>query len=353
MAAQGRSLNRRLSVVSIYGPTGPSTRVRAYEWLDHLDLHADRYEYAGLGEHSLATAARHARAIAQAERRVRSLSRTPLPGTVFLSREATPWGTGAVESRLLGAAQRGVYDLDDALFEDRLGWRRVLGKRRKAEQSAAAADVVIAGNALLADWAADYNRDVRMIPTVVDPGSYHPTTSYEITGAPVLGWVGSRSTEIYVAEIAPALREVHRRTGARVRVISAASDTVIPGLEGIMDRVAWTSSGFAGQLSTVDVAVAPLRDDPFARGKCAYKLLQYAATGLPMVGSPVGANQLALDRFDGWVATSHDDWVDALTVAIEGSADVRAERGAKALAAVRDHYSFDAWSDEWIASVQP
>lgn len=32
-------------------------------------------------------------------------------------------------SRLLRGATRGVYGLDDALFEDRLGWRRVLGKR--------------------------------------------------------------------------------------------------------------------------------------------------------------------------------------------------------------------------------
>jgi hypothetical protein len=65
-----------LSTVSIYGPTAPSTRVRAYEWLDHLALDATRDEYAGLGDHSPRTALTHLLAIARAEGRVRSLSRS-------------------------------------------------------------------------------------------------------------------------------------------------------------------------------------------------------------------------------------------------------------------------------------
>ena len=342
-----------LSVVSIYGPTAPSTRVRAYEWLEHLSLDATRFEYAALGEHSPRTVVQHLPAVARAERNVRALSRSCLGGTVFLSREASPWSTGGVESRLLRAAARGVYDLDDALFEDRAGWRRLLGKRQKVEMAAASADVVIAGNALLADFAARHGRDVRLIPTCVQPGQYTPKTSYDLTEPPTLVWLGSRSTEAYLTSIAPALREVHRRTGARVRVVSAPSDTDVPGLEGLMDRVTWTPQTYAAHLTAADAALAPLRDDPFARGKCAYKLLQYAATGLPVVGSPVGANQLALDRFAGWSATTHDDWVDALCEALESPATVRAARGQQGVSAVQEHYSFEAWADQWRAAVLP
>lgn len=346
-------MSDHLSVVSIYGPAAPSTRVRAYEWLDHLALDATRHEYAGLSEHSPRTALGHAPAIARAELRVRALSRRPQGGTLLLSREASPWSTGGVEARLLTGARRGVYDLDDALFEDHLGWRRVLGKRQKVERAAAAADVVIAGNALLADFVSDHNDDVRLIPTCVEPDRYLPTTSYDIAGAPTLVWLGSHSTEAYLSGIAPALREVNRRTGARVRVISAASTLDVPGLEGLMDRVPWSPTTFASELAAADLALAPLHDDPFARGKCAYKLLQYAATGLPMVGSPVGANALALERFSGWSATSHDDWVDALVEALESPAEERARRGAQAASAVRTHYSFDAWADDWRAAVLP
>ena len=346
-------MSNDLSVVSIYGPAAPSTRVRAYEWLDHLGLRASRFEYAGLSEHSPRTALTHLPAIAGAEWRARLLGHRTPSGTVLLSREASPWSRGGIEERVLAGADRGVYDLDDALFEDHAGWRRVLGKRQKVERAATAADVVIAGNAVLADFVADHCADVRLIPTCVEPASYEPKTSYDIGGPPVLVWLGSHSTEAYLTGIAPALHEVHRRTGARVRVISARSDADVPGLEGLMDRVTWSPTSYATELASADVALAPLRDDPFARGKCAYKLLQYAAAGLPMVGSPVGANELALERFSGWSATSHDDWVDALLDAVESSDATRAERGTRGRSAVETHYSFDAWAEAWREAVLP
>jgi hypothetical protein len=217
--------------------------------------------------------------------------------------------------------------------------------------AAAAADVVIAGNALLADFASLHSRDVRMIPTCVEPTNYQPKTAYDITSVPTLVWLGSHFTEAYLTGIAPALQEVHRRTGARVRIISAASDSDVPGLEGLMDLVTWTPTSYAPQLASADIALAPLHDDPFDRGRCAYKLLQSASTGrLPMIGSPVGANGLALERFTGWDATSHDDWFDALGEAIDSSADARAARGTQGMAAVRTHY-FDVWAGVWRKAV--
>jgi hypothetical protein len=190
-----------LYVVSIYGPTDPSTRVRAYEWLDHPALDAMRYEYAALGDHSPRTTLTYLPAIARAERRVRSLSRSSLSGTVF-SREASPWSTGGVESRLLGAATRGVFDLDDALPEDRLGWRRVLGKGQRVEMAAASADVVIASNALLVDFAAHHSSDVRIIPICVEPAQYQPKPSYDITSPPTPVWLG----RVPLRPISPASR---------------------------------------------------------------------------------------------------------------------------------------------------
>jgi hypothetical protein len=56
--------------------------------------------------------------------------------------------------------------------------------------AAAAADVVIAGNALLVDFASLHSRDVRMIPTCVEPTN-QPKTAYDITSVPTLVWLGS------------------------------------------------------------------------------------------------------------------------------------------------------------------
>ena len=70
-----------------------------------------------------------------------------------------------------------------------------------------------------------------------------------------------------------------------------------------------------------------------------------------MVGSPVGAHELALERFTGWAATSHYDWVDALGEAIDSSADARAARWTQGTAAICTHSSFDAWAGVWRKAV--
>jgi glycosyltransferase involved in cell wall biosynthesis len=173
--------------------------------------------------------------------------------------------------------------------------------------------------------------------------------SWSITGdVPALVWLGSPATEFYVAQIAPALVEVNRRTGALLTLISGPKHNERLGLIGHMvRRVPWSVGTFASVLATADVAIAPLDEAPYSLGKCAYKLLQYAATGLPVVGSPVGANQLALKRFEGIEAKSMEDWVQGLSQVIADAAPQRAARGTTGLRAVETHYSFDAWKSRW------
>ncbi|MDQ1484258.1 MAG: hypothetical protein QOF35_2334, partial [Actinomycetota bacterium] len=88
-------------------------------------------------------------------------------------------------------------------------------------------------------------------------------------------------------------------------------------------------------------------DTPYSRGKSAYKLLQYAAAGLPIVGSPVGANELALERFQGLQARSLDDWSQALLQVVTDAPALREVRARAGLSAVAAHYSFGAWEAQW------
>ena len=78
------------------------------------------------------------------------------------------------------------------------------------------------------------------------------------------------------------------------------------------DRIEWTLNGYASAIANADVAIAPLLNTPSARGKCAYKMLQYAAIGLPTVSSPVGANAVAAVRLGAETADTSAEWIDAL-----------------------------------------
>ena len=340
-----------LHAISSYGPTAASTRVRLYDWFRHLGIEATHHDYAGLNNNRPQSIAAHPAAVTRAEFALRRLDVTGQ--RVVLSREASPFSGGNVEEGLLRRAAHGVYDFDDALFDDQSPIRRLLGTRDKCRRAVAAADIVIAGNDYLANWAEGHSRDVRMIPSCIDPRDYSPKTSWSITrDEPSLVWLGSPATEHYLAQIAPALLEINRRTGAVLTVISGPAHNSRLGLLNTMiSRIPWSVENFASALAKADAAIAPLDDSPYSRGKCAYKLLQYAASGLPMAGSPVGANNLALQRFHGLAPSTLDDWTDALSQLLSENAALRAKRAARALAAVEHHYSFGAWEVEWLEAL--
>ena len=70
----------------------------------------------------------------------------------------------------------------------------------------------------------------------------------------------------------------------------------------------------------------PLSDDPFSRGKCGFKLLQYIACGVPAVASPVGVNTDICDGGrTGILAATPADWAPALARIAATHALVRVE----------------------------
>ena len=338
-----------LVVVTPYGRNGGSSRVRVYDWLDHLGLVAEVHDYRGASANRPKTLVRQPFSTLGAESATRSVEVTGRH--LLLSREASPLSGGRLEARLLRAAGHGVYDVDDALFHDTgTGVRRVLSKSATWSRSVAAADVVVAGNQYLADRAARTARHVVVIPSCVEPAAYPSKTSHALADPPRLVWVGSPATEAYLLGIAPSLLEVHRRTGARLRVVSAGSASLGP-LDPMVDRVDWSEAGVGSALAGSDVALGPLTDTPYARGKSAYKLLQYAATGLPMVASPVGANLTALEAFGGLAERSASGWSEAVIGLLAAGEDVRARLGSIARRGVEAHYSFARWAATWQSTV--
>jgi glycosyltransferase involved in cell wall biosynthesis len=338
-----------LVVVTPYGRDGGSSRVRVYDWLDHLGLAAEVHDYRGAAANRPKSLVKQPFSTLRAESATRS---TDVAGRrLLVSREASPLSGGRLEARLLSRAAHGVYDVDDALFTDvGTGVRRVFSKAATWSRAVAAADVVVAGNDYLADRASRTARRVVVVPSCVEPSAYPRKSTYRLADPPRLVWVGSPATEDHLLGVAPSLLEVHRRTGARLRVVSAGSAPLGP-LDAMVDRLTWSAGGVAAAMSEADVAIGPLTDTPYARGKCAYKLLQYAATGLPMVGSPVGANAAALDAFGGLAERSALGWTEALVGLLAATDDVRTRLGSMARRGVEEHYSFARWAPTWRAAV--
>jgi glycosyltransferase involved in cell wall biosynthesis len=257
---------------------------------------------------------------------------------------------------MMRRASPGVYDLDDGLPWDDgnlpgLGrwWKRPFPRSLIARRAAAAADRVIAGNEVIAEWATQWCKDVTIVPTCVEPDQYEVRTTWDIGGrAPVIGWIGSPATEPYLLDIVDALVEVHRRLGMRLEIVSGTGRTPAD-LAPFTSRRSW-SEGATRWIAGWDVGVMPLRDGVYERAKCGYKLLQYAASGVPAVGSPVGVNDRFLLEMDGVSASSGDEWVDALSSVLTESAArrrARAERGLE----LAQRYSYAEWAERWMEAV--
>lgn len=91
----------------------------------------------------------------------------------------------------------------------------------------------------------------------------------------------------------------------------------------------------------------PLTDDEWSRGKCAFKLIQYMGAGLPVVASNVGANpSVVTDGVDGFLVSSHDEWVDRLGRLIE-SRSLRLQMGKAARKKIRDEFSVESWAERF------
>ena len=344
-----------LTAVATYGRVQAGARVRVFQWLDRLVPEAQICSYIGTSGNSPRVLLRQPLATLAAERAVRTMWHQKLR-RVLLFRQASPFGQGGVESRLLRSAGWGVYDFDDGLPWD--GGRRsnpgnvLRSSASKCTRSVQSADRVIAGNDYLADWASQFARDVVVIPSCVDPSLYEMKHDYRLGDPPRLVWIGSQCSEIYVAAIEDALLQLHRRTGARLTVIGDATARFDGPLDAVTDRVPWREGHAEQQLAAFDIGLGPLTDDRFSRGKSAYKLLQYGAAGLPFVASDVGTNGSVTQLLGGRLAARPTEWVDNVVDLLGASADVRHAAGRSARAAVEASFSYDAWASRWLAALE-
>ncbi|MBA3748222.1 MAG: glycosyltransferase [Solirubrobacterales bacterium] len=245
-----------------------------------------------------------------------------------------------------------VYDFDDALFEGSIsaanrGFGALKRERERCLAHLRRARLVLAGNSYLASHAARHAQRVEIVPSCIDASALTPRTHSDVEIVTV-GWIGSASTTPYLLEILPVLRAINaRELRMRLLAVGAARLPAEPWIE----QHAWSLAGEAQMLRRFDVGVMPLPDDRWTRGKCGYKLLQYFATGVPAVASPVGVNALLLERGGGRAASTPAQWRDALQeLGRDASARRGAARSGRELA--ESEYSYQRWAPQVAAMLR-
>ena len=343
----------RLLMLPRYDALGASSRLRMMQYVPALQAAGIEVEVSPLlddayvrglyaGKVSVPAVAR---AYWQRLRRVQAMKQYDV---VWLEKEAWPWLPHWLELPLLGSATRLVVDYDDAVFHRYDAHRSSLVRSllgNKIDGVMQRAHLVTAGNAYLANHArAARSQAVEWLPTVIDLARYPlAATTHEkdaLGDRPVVvGWIGSPSTADYLQQVSAALQPLQASGRIRCVAIGARPDQVI-GTP--FHAEAWQETTEVAQLQRFDIGIMPLPDEPWERGKCGYKLIQYMACGLPVVASPVGVNtELVVQGENGFLASSEAQWTEAIG-ALVADADLRRRLGQAGRQRVEEKYCLQA-----------
>ncbi|MEE4272570.1 MAG: glycosyltransferase family 4 protein [Thermoanaerobaculales bacterium] len=298
---------RRLGVLVVGDETVASTRFRVLAHRDALAAAGYRVEVAFQRPRP---ASRLLRAPLRLIDELRDLRRHRGADLLLVHRRCYPPRLARVLARR-GAPV--VFDVDDALYlpspaEPQTASAR--GRyRRNFDATAAAAELVLCGNAEIAGEVAHERTEI--LPTAVDCDRFRPEALAGGGEGAGVGWVGHSSNIGYLEALAEPLRELAvRRPDFRLIVFADEK----PRLEGVpMEFRRWSLAAELDGFRDMKVGLMPLVDDAWTRAKCAFKLLQYMALGLPAVASPVGMNrQVVQDGHNAVLASSGAEWVAAL-----------------------------------------
>ena len=101
----------------------------------------------------------------------------------------------------------------------------------------------------------------------------------------------------------------------------------------------WTLESESDSVLSFDIGIMPLQDDPFSRGKCAFKAVFCMSRGVPVVASPVGANKTLIQHcVNGLLAKTTQEWVEGISALVEDAA-LRTHMGRTARETVEAGYS--------------
>ena len=262
--------------------------------------------------------------------------------------------------RLKAKGAKLIYDFDDAVMfnssrhpipESPLRMRHFTSMVKRCHG-------IIAGNSYLKSFAEPHNKNIWILPTTIDTDKYrikNPTseiaTQSRLSGTTrndnkkdvkqvILGWIGGSKSLVFLKALQPVLdrlAESHNNVSLKI-----VCDSFFEGKKMPIIKKAWSEADEAQDVWSFDIGLAPLPDDSWSRGKCATKLLQYMASGIPAVASAVGVhNEIIRDGVNGFLTKNDNEWLDKINRLIEDKT-LRQKIGLAARETVEKYYSVKA-----------
>lgn len=349
----------KLLFLTRYSRIGASSRLRTYQYLPHLQaagwkvivapLFNDRYLielYSGERPSWI-------NIITCYFRRLACLFKIRQYDGIVIEKELFPFLPSWAEWWISRIGKGYVVDYDDAVFHNynlhRSIWVRSM-LSGKVEKVMRYSRKVLVGNEYLGDKASSVGAvNVKFIPTVVDGARYFPVYDKIPVDLVKVGWIGSPTTLKYIKNILPILEKLNDRCPFELVIIGGEGRI---GFSGKETTVTWSEKSEVSEIQNLDIGIMPLADTPWELGKCGYKLIQYMACGLPVVGSPVGVNTtLISNNLNGYLAANEGEWDKCLERLILDK-DLRVQMGKEGVRLVNEHYTLQKFFPVYLNALK-
>jgi glycosyltransferase involved in cell wall biosynthesis len=256
-------------------------------------------------------------------------------------------------NRLRKNAKALIFEFDDIVTlkrDDEGSIRESPTKDRRFRRTVRVADAVITTNETLAEHArrcgADAER-VHVLPTVIDLARWEPRTPNVETKEVTIGWMGTPSNLPSVEIVRPPLARLCRRFESLSVKVVCESTIALEGVRLIHHP--FSPAYEVSDVRSFDIAIAPLVEDSWTRGKVSTKLLAYFGAGLPVVASDVNANRLYIkDGVNGFLVGTLGQWEEKLAKLIDDPG-LRRTVGAKARESAEKEFSLSAALPRYLA----
>ncbi|MCP4424414.1 MAG: glycosyltransferase family 4 protein [Chloroflexi bacterium] len=327
--------NGRVAFLPLYQIEWPSSRYRIFQFLESLEQHGFQCQVLAAPQLNFWKRLWYV---------PRLLPLVVASDALFIQKRMLPLWLLRLVKRL---NSRIVFDIDDAVYLRP-------ANRVKINAMLSAAAVVIAGNQELADYARQWNKNVVVIPSVVDTNLYYPVEGQRHPGDHriIIGWIGGDPNRGDFTGMKPVLDWLAATYGDRLALRIIGRRPLAIETELTVEFVPWTLDGSRAALQQFDIGIMPLEDTEWNRGKCGFKLIQYMAVGATAVASPVGVNaEIVQSGPTGFLAHNQTEWQTSLKQLIENE-ELRDEIGRRARARIEQFYSVNAVLPQLIEIIE-
>jgi glycosyltransferase involved in cell wall biosynthesis len=204
--------------------------------------------------------------------------------------------------------RRYILNFDDNVWDNYKN--RWLLKNKYDQLVKNAAGVVVA-NQFLLDKLKTINPNCITVPTTIDLNAF--SEEEEKFEKFTIVWIGTPVTYRYILSHQKVFQELAGRIDFKLLIVASKQleSERLPGVE--MEFVDWSTQTEAYYLQRSHIGVMPLDEDSFSQGKSSFKLIQYLAAGIPLVGSAIGENNRVIKHgTNGFLAHSSTEWMEGI-----------------------------------------